>query len=385
MERIFTNKYIEILRELIGKRSITPVDNGALQLVAECLKEFNSTFKSFGEDPVLNLYSVVERDSNGKNLCFLGHTDVVPPGELNKWQYDPFSATVDNGILFGRGAVDMKGAIVAFIAAVDSFLLSGKSFGSISLLLTADEEGIAKYGTEPMMAWLSDQSVKIDHCIVGEPVSISTIGDNVKIGARGSANFILVVYGIQGHVAYSHMVDNPIKRVNKILTALSHYNFSHINTIFDKTNIEITKINGDSGAENIVPNSVEVRFNFRYGNDYSYEQLKNIVENIVEEHTEKYEISSRTSGDAALWLDSNSNFIHLVKDSIKSVTGIEPSATTYGGTSDGRFIRKYCEAIEVGLLGDTAHQINESVPLDHLEELARIYLEILNNYFRDKD
>jgi succinyl-diaminopimelate desuccinylase len=384
MSKVFKEKHVELLQELIKKKSITPIDNGALPLLVSYLKDFNSTLKSFGssDEAVMNLYSVLERDSNGKNLCFLGHTDVVPPGELNQWKFDPFSATIENSILFGRGTVDMKGAIVAFIAAVDTFILSGNDFGSISFLLTADEEGVAKYGTVKMIEWLNDRNVKIDHCIVGEPVSIEEIGDNIKIGARGSANFILVVYGKQGHVAYSHMVDNPIKRVNRILSDIISYNFSHINTIFDKTNIEITKINSDSGAENIVPNSVEVRFNFRYGSDYNYQQLKEIVENIVKEDAEKYEISSRTSGDAALWLDSNSHFINLAKDSIRNITSIEPSVGTYGGTSDGRFIRKYCEAIEIGLVGNTAHQINERVPLKDLETLANIYLEILNNYFK---
>jgi succinyl-diaminopimelate desuccinylase len=324
---------------------------------------------------------VLKNDSNGKNLCFAGHTDVVPVGELAKWKYNPFSATIEDKVLYGRGAVDMKSSIVAFIPAVEKFLSQGKNFGSISFLLTADEEGQAKYGTEPMIQWLYDQKIKIDHCIVGEPVSVKSIGDNIKIGARGSANFILKIYGKQGHVAYTHMIDNPVKKANKILTDLHQYNFSHINTTFDRTNIEVTKVDCNSGAENIVPNSIEMRFNFRYGDDYNYEKLKSIVEDIVKKHSDHYEINSRTSGDAALWLNTNSNFIQLAKDSIEKVTGTMPSANTYGGTSDARFIRKYCEAIEIGLLGDTAHQIDENVNLSDLETLSKIYFELINSYF----
>lgn len=381
MPKIFKPRHLELLQQLINKQSITPTDAGALPLIADYLKDFNSTLKAFGDEMVLNLYSVITSDSNGKNLCFAGHTDVVPPGDVAKWKYDPFSATVEDRVLYGRGAVDMKSSIIAFIAAVEEFISTGKKFGSISFLLTADEEGPAKYGTEPMIQWLYDQNIKIDHCVVGEPVSIKSVGDNIKIGARGSANFNLKVYGKQGHVAYTHMIDNPVKKVNKILTDLHQYNFSHINTIFDRTNVEVTKLDCDSGAENIVPNSVEVRFNFRYGDDYNYEKLKEIVSEIVKHHSDQYEISSRTSGDAALWLDSNSNFINLAKNSIEKVTGKQPSANTYGGTSDARFIRKYCEAIEIGLLGDTAHQIDENVSLDHLETLSNIYLELINSYF----
>lgn len=381
--QLFKQHHLELLQNLISKKSITPTDAGALPMILDYLKTFKSTLKSFGNDSeeVLNLYSILENDCNGKNLCFAGHTDVVPLGDIEKWTYEPFSAIVKDNVLYGRGAVDMKSSIVAFIAAVEEFVSQGKAFGSISLLLTADEEGPAKYGTEPMIQWLYDQQITINHCIVGEPVSIESIGDNIKIGARGSANFILQVYGKQGHVAYSHMIDNPVKKIDKILTDLHQYNFAHINTVFDKTNVEVTKIDCDSGAENIVPNSVLMRFNFRYGDDYNYEKLKLIVEDIVKKHSDKYEIQSRTSGDAALWLNSNSTFIQIAKDAIEKVTGKRPSANTYGGTSDARFIRKYCEAIEVGLLGDTAHQINENVSLKDLETLTKIYCQLINDYF----
>lgn len=380
---ILKQQHLNLLQQLINTQSITPDDGGALIMIIEYLKEFKSILKSFGpnSEKVLNLYSVIEKNSNGKNLCFAGHIDVVPPGDLTQWIYDPFSATLKDGILYGRGTVDMKSSIVAFIAAVEEFISQGKDFGSISFLLTSDEEGPAKYGIEPMIEWLYQEKIKIDHCIVGEPVSIKSIGDNIKIGARGSANFILKVYGKQGHVAYTHMIDNPVKKVNKILYDLHQYNFKHINTIFDKTNIEVTKLDCDSGAENIVPNSVLIRFNFRYGDDYDYEKLKFIVEDIVKKHTNHYEIESRTSGNAALWLNSKSDFITLAQDTIETVIGQRPSANTYGGTSDARFIRRYCEVIEIGLLGDTAHQVNENVNLIDLEQLAKIYLQLIHNYF----
>ncbi len=385
MSKIFKEKHLKLLQNLIAKKSITPTDAGALQLIVNYLKKFNSTLKSFGDgsEKILNLYSVLKRDNNGKNLCFTGHTDVVPLGDISKWTYDPFAAVVIDGVLYGRGAVDMKSSIIAFIAAVEAFLSQGKNFGSISFLLTADEEGSAKYGIKTMIKWLYDQKIKIDHCIVGEPVSIKSIGDNIKIGARGSANFILKIYGKQGHVAYTHIIDNPVKKANKILTDLHNYNFLHINTTFDRTNIEVTKIDCDSRAENIVPNNIEMRFNFRYGDDYNYEKLKYIVNDIVKKYAKHYELTSRTSGDAALWLNSNSKFIELAKDSIESVTSKKPSITTYGGTSDARFIKKYCEVMEIGLLGDTAHQIDENVNLNDLETLSEIYFELITNYFTE--
>lgn len=380
---LFSLKHQQLLQSLIHCKSITPVDDGALMLLKTYLSQFGfqSTLQSFGNGPeeVLNLYSNIQLNDDGKSFCFAGHTDVVPPGDISKWQCDPFAATIKNDILYGRGAVDMKSAIVCFIAAVEEYLKTSGALGSISILLTADEEGPATNGTNPMIHWLYDNGVKIDYCLVGEPVSIQMVGDNIKIGARGSANFILKIHGKQGHVAYTHMTKNPVRAMNKILTDLHAYDFSYTNTIFDKTSVEITKIHCDSGAENVVPNLVEVRFNFRYGDDYDYEKLKVVVKNIVENHTNEYEIQSRTSGNAALWLNEQSNFIETVKRAIQCVTGIKSNASTYGGTSDARFIRSFCEVIEVGLIGDTAHQVDEFVTLNDLETLTKIYFEILKN------
>lgn len=388
--QIFKDKHIELLQNLIRCRSITPTDDGALEVVRDYLQHlgFESKMKSFGTgaEEVLNLYSCKQGNKNGKNLCFAGHTDVVPPGELDKWTFDPFAAVIQEGILYGRGAVDMKSAIIAFIAATEEFMSINKDFGAISFLLTADEEGVAKFGIDPMISWLYDNEIKIDQCVVGEPVSKEELGDNIKIGARGSANFFLKIYGVQGHVAYTHLTDNPVKKANKIISELLEYNFSHENLIFDKTNIEITKIDCDSGAENIVPNSIAIRFNFRYGDDYNHDVLKKIVEAIVRKHvpnTDDYELESRTSGDAALWVRDvhGSSLINIAKDSIEKVIGKPPEVSTYGGTSDARFIRKYCEAIEVGLLGTTAHHIDENVSLKDLENLAKIYFEMISSYF----
>lgn len=374
--------HIELLQNLIRCKSITPIDDGALLLIKHYLQQrnFQSTLISFGEDEekVLNLYSVLEYNESGKNLCFAGHTDVVPPGGI--WSHDPFSATIKENILYGRGAVDMKSAIVAFIAASDSY--TGQ-FGSISLLITGDEEGVAKHGTDPMMKWMYRNKVKIDHCIVGEPVSMNSVGDNIKIGARGSANFSLRIFGKQGHVAYTHMTDNPLRKASKILQALYDFNFIHTNAVFDKTSVEVTKVVSDSGAENVVPNDVVMRFNFRYGDDYSYDKLKQIVLKIVANHVSErdYEMQATNSSSPALWLTQNSRFLLMAQQAIEKITGRMPEVSTYGGTSDARFIRNYCEVIEIGLLGNTAHQINESVDLDDIEKLARIYLELISQYF----
>jgi succinyl-diaminopimelate desuccinylase len=384
------DKHIQLLQRLIACRSITPTNDGALEVVQDYLYNlgFKGQIKIFGNGAgeVANLYSVMESNINGKNLCFAGHTDVVPPGEVAKWSSDPFKATIKNGVLYGRGAVDMKSAIIAFIAAVEHYLLVEKPLGSISLLITADEEGPATFGINSMIQWLYDNQIRIDHCIVGEPVSKEKVGDNIKIGARGSANFIIKIYGIQGHVAYNHLTDNPVRKANKILSDLLEYNFKHKNLIFDKSNVEITKISCDSGAENIVPESLLMRLNYRYGDDYNYEKLHVMVENIVKKHVvneSDYEIDSKTSGDAALWVKNinSSELLSITKESIEKTTGKAPEVTTYGGTSDARFIRRYCEVVEVGLVGSTAHHIDENTSLQDLEILAQIYFAMISNYF----
>ena len=271
------DKHIKLLQNLIKCKSITPTNDGALELLSDYLEilGFKSQIKTFGDgsEEVMNLYSVLTSESDGKNLCFGGHTDVVPPGDIDQWSADPFDAIITNGILYGRGAVDMKSSIISFIAAVEHYLKTKNPFGSISFLITADEEGPSIYGINPMIKWMYDHQIKIDHCIIGEPVSKGKVGDNIKIGARGSANFVVKVYGIQGHVAYNHLTDNPVRKANKILSDLLEYNFTHKNLIFDKSNVEITKIACDSGAENVVPESIIMRFNYRYGDDYNYEKL----------------------------------------------------------------------------------------------------------------
>ncbi len=305
----------------------------------------------------------------------------MPPGDLASWSYPPFSATIKDGIIYGRGAQDMKGAIIAFIAALEAFLNEDRDFGTISFLITGDEEKVAKYGTEPMIKFLYQNNIRIDSVLVGEPVSKKILGDNIKIGARGSATFLIKIQGKQGHVAYEGQTKNPVQDLNKLLTAFYNYTFENKNPIYSKTNLEVTKIDCDSGAENIVPANLLLRFNFRYGEDYNYEKLKKLVQELAEKEGVICDITSWTSGDAALWLDTESSFLKLTSKSLEEVIGFKPEITTYGGTSDARFIRHYCEALEVGLVGNKAHQINESVSLEELDNLAKIYFNILKNYF----
>jgi succinyl-diaminopimelate desuccinylase len=391
MTILLTNKMtslnLTLLKRLLQCQSITPRDDGALTLLANYLTNLNFTVieKTFGEGPeeVKNLYASLTKDPEGRTFCFAGHTDVVPPGNLEAWTYQPFSATIAEDRIFARGAQDMKGAIVAFISALETFLEQDLPFGTISLLLTGDEEKVAKYGTEPMLKFLTQEGIKIDSALVGEPVSKKRLADNIKIGARGSATFQVAIQGKQGHVAYEGATKNPVKDLSKLLSALYNHPFQiEEDSIFSKTNLEVTKIACDSGATNIVPDNLLMQFNFRYSDQDNYETLKLLVQNIAEKELEAYQIQSSSSGDAALWLKRESPFLQLAKEVIQNMTGSEPEVSTYGGTSDARFIRHYCETLEIGLVGDKAHQIDESVSIAELEGLTELYLELLKRYFK---
>ncbi len=397
---IVQNKHIELLRQLVMCKSITPTDSRALFLLQKYLvnigftvhiRGFNAdgvheeNLDELNTDMVLNMYAV-KNIGGTKNLCFAGHTDVVPPGDISKWQYNPFDAMVENGILYGRGAVDMKGAIIAFFAAAEHFINITNAAYNISFLLTADEEGKAIYGIKPMLQWVYNElNEKIDHCIVGEPVSKNTIGDTIKVGARGSATFVVTIYGKQGHVAYHHLADNPVKKANSILTALLEYDFKHTNVLFNKTNLEVTRVACDSGAENVIPNEIVLQFNVRYSDDYNYLSLQQLIKKILEQHlqTHEYTLHSWSSGDAFIGINNidKSEILNVVREAIEANNNVTPYIDTAGGTSDARFIKQYCDVLEIGLLGNTAHQVNEHVALRDIEKLAAIYLSVIQNYF----
>ncbi|MDZ5762292.1 Succinyl-diaminopimelate desuccinylase [Candidatus Cyrtobacter comes] len=366
---------IEILQRLIRCQSVTPKDDGAMNLVKTILEGIGFSVKivHFGEsdDRVLNLYA--KFGSGSKNVCFAGHVDVVPAGD--GWSHDPFSGHIENGKLYGRGAVDMKGAIASAIYAVDSFIKKGiKKDITISFLLTGDEEGIAINGTKKMLDWLLKQNEKIDICILGEPTSHIALCDTIKVGARGSITFDLVVHGKQGHVAYEHL--NPIDIMAQIALELTNYKFNDGDALFQDSNLEFTSLISDSKAENLVPNIAKARFNVRFPISRTANDIAELITNTCKKCYSNIDIKWHSSGGA--FLAQHANISKIASNAIESIMGFKPQINTFGGTSDARFIIKNCqEVIELGLFTKMAHRVDEYAELMDIEKLSNIYLKIL--------
>ena len=377
---------LEILKKMIACRSISPNDDGTIPLIIEELNKIGFISKTIsfgeGEEKVDNLYTRL--GTKGPNLCFAGHTDVVPPGPLIEWRNDPFFCSVKDGIIYGRGTVDMKGAIAAFITAAHRVMTTRPEIldlMSMSIMLTSDEEAIAINGTKKLLPWLEEQGEKIDACFVGEPVSRNTICDTIKIGARGSATFFLEIFGKQGHVAYNEYADNAIAKLNKIITLFRAHTLHPGDSIFDASNMEMTNIIVGNEAENVIPGKAKLQFNIRYGDHHRAESLFANYQDILQKHLnpEEFAFNYRSSGDA--FVCKTEDFVQLVRESIKNIIGIEPEVNTAGGTSDARFIHKYCSTLEVGLMGRTAHQVNECSSVNDLEILTRVYEGIILGYY----
>ncbi len=379
---------LSIARDLVRCRSITPADAGALGVLENLLEAagfetHRVTFSEAGTADIDNLYARIGRE--GPHISFAGHTDVVPPGDEAAWTVGAFAGEVKDGLLYGRGTVDMKGGIACSVAAALQYLADhgGKPKGSISFLITGDEEDVAVNGTVKLLQWAAARGEKFDHCVLGEPSNVETLGDCIKIGRRGSQSGTLHVEGIQGHVAYPHRASNPVPDISRLIVALSDESLDHGSAQFQPSNLEFTSVDVGNPASNVIPGQARARFNIRYNDLHTRASLRELVETRLAKATGN-RIKARI-----VWEPSNANvfvtkpgaFTDLAVAAIEGVTGRKPELSTSGGTSDARFISQYCPVIEFGLVGQTMHQVDERTPVSDLEKLTKIYRGILDRYF----
>ncbi|MCC8939505.1 succinyl-diaminopimelate desuccinylase [Bradyrhizobium sp. Arg68] len=383
---------VSITRDLVRCPSVTPADAGALGVLEDLLKAagfavHRVTFSEPGTADVDNLYARI--GTTAPHLSFAGHTDVVPPGDEAAWTVGAFSGEVKDGYLYGRGAVDMKGGIACSVAAVRQYLKDndGKpqanGNGSISFLITGDEEDVSINGTVKLLKWCADRGERFDHCVLGEPSNVEVLGDMIKVGRRGSQSGTLVVDGVQGHVAYPHRASNPVPDISRLIVALSDEPLDHGSAQFQASNLEFTTVDVGNTAGNVIPGQARAKFNIRYNDNHTQESLRQLVDARLAKACGN-RIRARID-----WAPSNSNvfvtkpgpFTDLAVAAIEEVTGRKPELSTSGGTSDARFISSYCPVIEFGLVGQTMHQVDERTPVSDLEKLTRVYRGILDRYF----
>ena len=379
---------LQLAKELIKFPTVTPIDAGIMKFLEKKLKTlgFKTKVLEFREKdskPVKNLYARL--GNKGPNFCYAGHLDVVPAGDLKDWTVNPFKPSVKKGYLIGRGANDMKSSIAAFVSAVSNFIANKRDFnGSVSLLITGDEEGVAINGTKKVVEYLKKKKEKIDFCLVGEPTNPNKLGEMIKIGRRGSMTGRLTIIGIQGHVAYPNRANNPSTALVQILKELKEIKFDNGTKDFQPTNLEITKINIDNSADNVIPGLANAKFNIRFNNKHSSSSIKKkinkIIKKISNKNKSKYKIDYSVSGEAFLTKPNNTTY--MIQNIIKKITKIKPKLSTTGGTSDARFIRKIAPCLEFGLVGKTMHKVDEAVSLSDLKKLTLIYSIILKNYFK---
>lgn len=383
---------LSIARDLIRCPSVTPADAGALGVLENALNAagftcHRVTFSEPGFADVDNLYARI--GTEGPHISFAGHTDVVPPGDESAWSVGAFSGEVKDGFLHGRGAVDMKGGIACSVAAVLEHLAAndGKpradGTGSISFLITGDEEDVSINGTIKLLKWAAERGETFDHCVLGEPSNVETLGDTIKVGRRGSQSGTLYVDGVQGHVAYPHRAANPVPDIARLIVAISDEPLDHGSAQFQASNLEFTSVDVGNKANNVIPGEARAKFNIRYNDNHTQASLRELVE------TRLTKACGNRIKARIVWEPSNSNvfvtkpgpFTDLAVSAIEEVTGRKPELSTSGGTSDARFISSYCPVIEFGLVGQTMHQVNERVPVKDLEKLTQVYRGILTRYF----
>ena len=383
---------VAITRDLLRCPSVTPAEGGALKLLEGMLKTagftvHRLTFREPGADDVENLYARI--GDAQPNLVFAGHTDVVPPGDEKAWKHPPFSGAVANGQLYGRGAVDMKGGIACAMAAVLDHLSAngGKpqknGGGSISFLITGDEEGIAVNGTPKLLTWAAERGEKFDHCILGEPSNQEELCDTIKIGRRGSLNGHLIVSGRQGHVAYPQRADNPIRALVTLVSALQAEPLDNGSAQFSPSHLEFTSVDVGNKTVNLIPGEARARFNIRFNDHHTLDSLKALIEQRAAKAaggTIKFTFKWEPS-NAGVFVTQPGPFTELVASAVAEVTGRKPELSTTGGTSDARFITAYCPVVEFGLVGQTMHQVDERVPIADLRALTTIYRKIVDRYF----
>jgi succinyl-diaminopimelate desuccinylase len=379
-----------LARDLLRCPSVTPAEGGALSLLETVLESAGFrvdrvTFQEPGTAPVENLYARI--GTGAPHLMFAGHTDVVPPGDDTAWSQPPFAGEVVGDTLYGRGAVDMKGAIACAVAATLDHLAEDPPPGSISFLITGDEEGIAVNGTVKLLQWAAERGERFDHCILGEPTNTDVLGDMVKVGRRGSQNGTLVVTGRQGHVAYPERADNPVRGLVALMGALMYEPLDNGTTNFGPSNLEFTSIDIGNPVVNLIPAVARARFNVRFNDNYTQESLRALLEvraqNTARSHIRWHIEWEPSNADA--FLAPPGPFIDLVAGAIENVTGRTPALSTSGGTSDARFIKNYCPVLEFGLVGRTMHQVDERTPVADLVQLTAVYRKILEWYFTYPD
>ncbi len=368
---------LELTKALLKKASLTPDDAGCMDLMAEYLQQRGFVIEWMNVGDTKNMWA--RRGTSSPIFAFAGHTDVVPTGPLEEWDTPPFEPTIKNGLIYARGAADMKGSLAAMMTACDGFIAEHTNHdGSIAFLITSDEEGPATNGTVKVMEALNARGEKIDYCIVGEPSSHKNFGDMVRVGRRGSINGYLTLIGKQGHVAYPELVENPIHALAPILSGLTAEIWDEGNEYFPPTSFQISNINSGTGATNVVPGSLELIFNLRFSSELTPETIKSRITHIIDQQSDNYELVWNLSG--LPFITEHGELTNAVEKAITDVTGLQTELSTGGGTSDGRFIAPYgAQVIELGPINDTIHKINECVSVDDLDTLSTTYQKVLEN------
>jgi len=381
---------VAIARDLLRCPSVTPKEGGALSYLERVLggagfKVERVTFSEPGHDDVENFYARI--GTAAPHLTFAGHTDVVPPGDESRWTHGPFSGDIADGVLYGRGAVDMKGGIACSVAATLDHLAAhgGKPKGSISFLITGDEEGVAVNGTPKLLKWTAERGEKFDHCVLGEPSNQKVLSDTIKIGRRGSQNGALVVTGKSGHVAYPQLADNPVRHIAAMMTALQSEPLDKGSANFDPSNLEFTSIDVGNKTVNLIPDEARARFNIRFNDCHTRASLRALLESRAAKAAGKAKWRFEwDASNADVFLTQPGPFTDLVSGAVQDITGNRPALSTTGGTSDARFIKDYCEVVEFGLVNTTMHSIDERVPTADLVTLTAIYRAVLEKYFKGR-
>jgi succinyl-diaminopimelate desuccinylase len=369
---------VALTQALVRCPSITPEDAGAQDVMRDALEALGFACRDLPFGNIKNL--LARRGTDGPHICFCGHTDVVPPGDTGQWSCDPFSATIRDGKIIGRGTADMKANIAAFVAATSHFVKDNPDFkGSISFLITGDEEADAVDGTVKVLAWMKDNNQLADFYLVGEPSNPESIGDEIKIGRRGSLNGILTVQGVQGHVAYPERADNPLPKLVKLLDVLTDHIFDMGSNHFVKTNLEVTSIDVGNKTANIIPSKGEARFNVRFNDKWTAETLTQEIRKMLDGTGIEYHLDTHSNAEA--FVTKVGVLTDLVSKAVSEITGKTPKLSTGGGTSDARFAAPYGPVVEFGLINKTIHKIDEHVMVDDLHTLTAIYRKILENYF----
>ena len=365
-----------IVKKLIEKKSVTPNDDGCQEYIKSELSGYGFVHENINLEDVKNIW--LRKGSKRPLLVFAGHTDVVPPGNINEWKTKPFVPEVKDNILYGRGASDMKSSISAMISAAQKFVKDNPDHkGSIGFLLTSDEEGPAKYGTQKVIEKFKKDDIEIDYCVVGEPTSSEKFGDTIKNGRRGSLTGYLKIIGIQGHIAYPELAKNPIHIAGSLISKLNDYEWDNGNKYFPKTSFQISSVKSDEVASNMIPRSIDIVFNLRFSSELTQDDIKNNFKNIISKFNCEYEIDWNCSAEP--FITNEGRLTKVLQEAIKETVNINSNLSTTGGTSDARFISQHAkETVEFGPLNETAHKINENINLQNLTDLEKIYYKVLN-------